>query len=104
MFKQLLMANKDLKSKLGAINKIKEQTKASPKPVIQEAKAKRKVGRPTWRVEGVDYAKVYTHIPEDYKDKIKIALVTTFKGRFSTQDEVINQALTEFLQKHQLID
>ena len=98
------MAAKDLKSKLGAINKIKQQKAPTSAPIIQEARPKKKVGRPTWRKEGVQYAKVYTHIPEEYKDAIKVSLVTKFKGVYSTQDEVLNQALKDFLKKHQIID
>ncbi len=99
------MANKNLKSKLGAINKLKQQTRPTTTPVvIQEAKPRKKVGRPTWRKEGVQYAKVYTHIPEEYKDLIKVSLVTKFKGVYSTQDEILNQALREFLLKYEIIE
>ncbi len=92
------------KSKLGAIARKKEAKKVvAPKPVIQEAKQPRKVGRPTFKQEGTNYVRVYTQIPEVYRDKIKISLITHFKGTYKTQDEVINQAITDFLEKHGLL-
>lgn len=92
------------KNKLGAIARKKEAKKiVAPKAVIQEVKQAKKVGRPTFKEEGTNYVRVYTQIPELYRDKIKISLITHFKGTYKTQDEVINQAITDFLHKHGLL-
>ncbi len=102
------MSEKDknsAKSKLGAINKKKLNRKpiTTPKPVIQEVKVKGKVGRPTFKEKGVNYVKVYTQIPETYRDAIKMSLLTKFKGIYKTQDEIINVAVKEYLEKNKLI-
>lgn len=101
------MAEKSLsaKSKLGAINRKKTERKQTviPKPVVQEAKIPNRVGRPTFKESGVKYVKVYTQIPDSYRDAIKMSLLTRFKGEYKTQDEIINTAISEFLEKYQLI-
>jgi len=96
---------KSAKSKLGAISKKKlSRTKpVVPKPVIQEVKVKARVGRPTFKESGVKYVKVYTQIPESHRDAIKMSLLTKFKGIYKTQDEIINAAVREYLEKHKLI-
>lgn len=93
------------KSKLGAIARKKENRKqvALPKPVIQEAKVPAKVGRPTFKKSGVKYVKVYTQIPDSHRDAIKMSLLTHFKGVYKTQDEIINAAISEFLEKYKLV-
>lgn len=93
------------KSKLGAISRKKterQQTLVS-KPVVQEAKIPNRVGRPTFKDSGTKYVKVYTQIPDSYRDAIKMSLLTRFKGEYKTQDEIINAAISEFLQKYQLV-
>lgn len=90
-----------LQDRLGKINKSKEQaSEVMPKPVIQEAVVKRRTGRPTFKAEGVAYARIFADIPEEMKDRMALALVKNFKGRFSTMSELINAALEEFLAKH----
>lgn len=100
------MSTSSAKSKLGAISRKKTAKKqvTVPKPVVQEAKIPNRVGRPSFKKSGVDYVKVYTQIPDSYRDAIKMSLLTRFKGEYKTQDEIINRAITEFLEKYQLLN
>ncbi len=91
-----------LQDRLGQISKSKEQAPpAMPKVVIQEAVVKRRTGRPTFKSEGVAYARIFADIPETLKDKMSLALVKHFKGRYSTMSELINAALDEYLAKYE---
>lgn len=91
---------KNLQDKLANINKAKESTSTpSVKPVIQEAIVKKRVGRPTFKNESEKYVRIFSDIPESLKDRMTVAMVQQFKGRFGTMSELINAALEEFLSK-----
>jgi hypothetical protein len=92
---------KNLQDKLANINKAKESANTpSVKPVIQEAVVKKRVGRPTFKTETVKYVRIFSDIPEPLKDRMTVALVQQFKGRFSTMSELINAALEDYLEKN----
>lgn len=91
-----------LQDRLGKISQSKEQSaQAVPKPVIQEAVVKRRTGRPTFKTEGVAYTRIFADIPDTLKDKMTLALVKNFKGRFSTMSELVNAALEDYLAKYE---
>lgn len=71
---------------------------ARQRPILQERKELRPKGRPTSKDPGTVYVKVNAAIPEALRDRMKLALLTTFKGRFRTQDEIMEAALTRFLE------
>jgi hypothetical protein len=92
-----------LQEKLANISKAKqasETTTAAPKSVIQEAKMRRRIGRPTYKSEGTEYARIFADIPEVLKDRMTVALVQKFKGQFGTMSELINASIEDFLTKN----
>ncbi len=92
---------KNLQDKLANINKAKENTNTpSVKPMIQEAVVRKRVGRPTFKNDNVKYVRIFSDIPEPLKDRMTVALVQQFKGRFGTMSELINAALEEYLEKN----
>lgn len=88
---------KSLQDKLANINKAKESTPSVPKPVIQEAVVKKKIGRPTYKNDTVAYSRIFADIPTELKDKMTIALIQKYKGQYSTMSELINAAIEKFL-------
>lgn len=92
---------KNLQDKLANINKAKESANTpSVKPIIQEAVVRKRVGRPTFKNETVKYVRIFSDIPEPLKDRMTVAFVQQFKGRFSTMSELINAALEDYLEKN----
>lgn len=93
---------KNLQDKLANINKAKESATivSAIKPIIQEAVVKKKVGRPTYKEDAVKYVRIFSDIPEPLKDRMTIALIQNFKGRFSTMSELINEAIEAFLDEN----
>lgn len=67
------------------------------KPVIQEAKIRKKIGRPSHKVAGVKYVKVCAQLPEATRDAMHNAKLNRFKGKYVSLDELINDALLAFL-------
>jgi predicted Zn-dependent protease len=93
---------KNLQDKLANINKAKENTAApAAKPVIQEAVVKKRVGRPTYKNDTVKYARIFADIPEELKDRMTVAMVQRFKGRFGTMSELINASIEAYLDTHE---
>jgi hypothetical protein len=91
---------KNLQDKLANINKAKENVPTVQKQVIQEAVTKKRIGRPTFKEDSVKYARVFTDIPEELKDRMTVALIQKFKGKFSTMSELVNAAILEYLDRH----
>ena len=92
---------KNLQDKLANINRAKENTSTpSVKPIIQEAIVKKRVGRPTFKNDTEKYVRIFSDIPESLKDRLTVAMVQEFKGRFGTMSELINAALEAFLTKN----
>jgi hypothetical protein len=91
---------KNLQDKLANINKAKENVPMVQKQVIQEAITKKRIGRPTFKEDSIKYARVFTDIPEELKDRMTVALIQKFKGKFSTMSELVNAAILEYLDKH----
>jgi hypothetical protein len=91
---------KNLQDKLANINKAKENVPMVQKQVIQEAVTKKRIGRPTFKEDSVKYARVFTDIPEELKDRMTVALIQKFKGKFSTMSELVNAAILEYLDRH----
>lgn len=91
---------KNLQDKLANINKAKENVPTVQKQVIQEAVTKKRIGRPTFKEDSIKYARVFTDIPEELKDRMTVALIQKFKGKFSTMSELVNTAILEYLDRH----
>jgi hypothetical protein len=91
---------KNLQDKLANINKAKENVPTVQKQVIQEVITKKRIGRPTFKEDSIKYARVFTDIPEELKDRMTVALIQKFKGKFSTMSELVNAAILEYLDKH----
>lgn len=91
-----------LQEKLASISKAKQSASApaAPKSVIQEAKMKRRIGRPTFKSEGTEYARIFADIPAALKDRMTVALVQKFKGQFGTMSELINASIEDFLTRN----
>jgi hypothetical protein len=93
----------DKKSKLLAsiesLNRKKEESVQAVKPVIQESRVKRPVGRPSSKKDGVSYVKVGGLIPEETKLAMQQALLGRFRGVHSTQDEFIDAAIRFYLEQ-----
>ncbi len=68
------------------------KSRAKPKP--------KKVGRKSWKDEGVTYTRIAFDTPIGTKQKIKQLLAGKFYGKYISQDEMINVALEEFIKKH----
>lgn len=112
----LLYKAKAKKKYIAPAQEVKEKVapvkKPEVKPVVKEPKpiAKRKayvrdtyqssgkMGRPTEKdFENVKYVKISARIPEETRDSMRIALYSTLKGKFKTQDEFINAAILKMI-------
>lgn len=97
------MANKKtggLSDRLKGINKKTEIAQSIPKPVIQEVKVKKKQGRPTYKISGVNYERIFADIPEELKASLEVLRVTKFRQECKTQSELITRALEEFVRNN----
>ncbi len=77
-------------------------TPVIPKKKSAPKKKATKVGRKSWKKEGVTYTRLAFDTPIETKQKIKQLLATKFFGKFISQDEMINHAMDEFIKKHGL--
>lgn len=59
-----------------------------------------KVGRKSWKEEGVQYTRMAFDTPLTTKQKLKELLAVKFFGTFISQDEMINAAMDDFIKKH----
>lgn len=59
-----------------------------------------KVGRKSWKEEGVSYTRMAFDTPNSTKQKIKQLLAGKFYDKCISQDEMINIALKDFIKKH----
>jgi len=96
------MANKKngLSDRLKKVTQKTETKPITPKPVIQEAKVKKKQGRPTFKEAGVKYERIFADIPEQLKTDLEVLRITKFRQKYKTQSELINKALEEFVRKN----
>jgi len=72
-----------------------KKVKAAPKPT-----AKKKVGRKSWKKEGVNYTRIAFDLPVENRQKLKQLLVGKFYNKYISQDEMINVAINDFIRKH----
>lgn len=117
----LLYKAKTKKKYIAPVQEVKEEVAPAPepqaepkeeKPVTRKKAAPRKVesrvrdtyvssgkmGRPTEKdFENVNYVKISARIPEETRDKMRIAMYSTLKGKFKTQDELINTAILKLI-------
>lgn len=77
-------------TKVVSTNKVQK----SPKEKSQ------KVGRKSWKEEGVTYTRMAFDTPDSTKQKIKQLLAGKFYDKCISQDEMINIALKDFIKKH----
>jgi len=68
-----------------------------PKKVIQE---KKKVGRKSWKKAGESYTRLAFDTPINTKRKLKELLHVKFFDTYISQDEMINEAINDFIKKH----
>ena len=76
----------------------KEKAKAiveKPKP-----KVKAKVGRKSWKSDNVEYTRLGFDTPVETKQKLKQLLAGKFYGKYISQDEMLNDAINDFIKKH----
>ncbi len=90
---------KNLQDKLANINKARENTPAVSKPIIQEVVVKKRIGRPTYKSEAVEYSRIFADIPTELKDRMTVALIQKYKGQFSTMSELVNAAIVAYLER-----
>jgi hypothetical protein len=90
---------KNLQDKLANINKAKVNTPSVSKPIIQEVVVKKRIGRPTFKSEEIEYSRIFADIPTELKDRMTVALVQKYKGQFSTMSELVNAAIAAYLDK-----
>lgn len=111
----LLYKAKTKKKYIAPAQEVKEKTspvvKPQAKPVAEKKIAPQrkvhvrdtyqssgKMGRPTEKdFANVKYVKISARIPEDTRDKMRIALYSTLKGKYKTQDEFINAAILKMI-------
>lgn len=62
--------------------------------------APKKVGRKSWKEEGVTYTRIAFDTPVGTKQKVKQLLAGKFYSKYISQDEMINVALEAFIKKH----
>ena len=74
-----------------------ESAKNAEKPAKEE---KKKVGRKSWKEPGVEYRRLSFSLREETIQEIKKLLVVKFYDKVSAQDELIEMALTEFIEKY----
>ena len=90
---------KNLQDKLANINKAKVNTPSVSKPIIQEVVVKKRIGRPTFKSEEIEYSRIFADIPTELKDRMTVALIQKYKGQFSTMSELVNAAIAAYLDK-----
>lgn len=90
-----------------------------PKPIPEEKETKtklakgrvaqtttrergKKIGRPSNKKSDVKYVRLSVDVPIETRDRLKIALYTKIKNKYLSQDEMINDIIEQFLQKHSL--
>ena len=66
----------------------------------KEIKEKKKVGRKSWKKAGVNYTRLAFDTPIDTKRKLKELLHVKFFDTYISQDEMINEAINDFIKKH----
>ena len=69
----------------------------NPKPSKEKSQ---KVGRKSWKEEGVTYTRMAFDTPTSTKQKIKQLLAGKFYDKCISQDEMVNIALKDFIKKH----
>jgi hypothetical protein len=72
---------------------------SEPPDLIQEAKPMAKLGRKTYRLEGVKYVRISPALPESLKIEMDVAIKTRFRDSCPTIDTFVEQAVREFLGK-----
>ena len=90
--------NADILSKLDKIDQKKGIR--IQESVIQKVKQLKKMGRPTWKDANIHYVRVSADIPIETRNAIKMALYDSLKDKFLSQDELINVAIREFLERN----
>ncbi|MEO0685324.1 MAG: hypothetical protein AAFY76_09840 [Cyanobacteria bacterium J06649_11] len=58
-------------------------------------------GRASWKEEGIEYVRIGIDVPVSMHKRIKRLLVNVFDDTYSYQDEMLNAALLEYLEKHE---
>lgn len=72
-----------------------EDTSEASKPVAKQGR-----GRRTWKDPKVAYRRIAFDTPDASLQKLKVLLATKFYDRFRYQDELLNLAIDEFLEKY----
>lgn len=95
-----------LKSRKKTTSSAVQKQKKVYKEVIEEPQSKSKNvakqgrGRRTWKNPELKYRRIAFDTPDASHRKLKELLATKFYDRFKYQDELINLAIDEFLEKY----
>lgn len=76
------------------------KTVSDTKSLKASKEKSQKVGRKSWKEEGVSYTRMAFDTPNSTKQKIKQLLAGKFYDKCISQDEMINIALKDFIKKH----
>jgi hypothetical protein len=82
-----------------APKKVYKEVSALPAEPTPE-KITGKVGRKSWKTEGVQYVRMAFDTPVEMKKQLKLLLFDKFADTYISQDEMINAALLEFIKKN----
>jgi predicted RNase H-like nuclease len=91
---------KDKKDFLGALREVKnlkEQVSETKQYVVQEAREKKIMGRPSHKKQGVEYAKITAYIEKENKEKLQLLMLTKYKDKFVSLEELLDFMVAEFL-------
>lgn len=92
------MNKSDVKTAISNFNKNKE-IKQHP-TIIQVVKPIKKVGRPSTKLPRETYVRISAKILDSTKTKLKVALYTSLKSKYKTQDELVNDAILAFVDQN----
>jgi len=83
-----------------ALQDIKNTTEqeVNTKTVLQEARTKNPVGRPSHKLKTKKYSKVIAYIEKEYKDKLQILMLTELEGEYISLSEYINDIVGKYLE------
>ena len=84
---------KNLQDKLANINKAKVNTPSVSKPIIQEVVVKKRIGRPTFKSEEIEYSRIFADIPTELKDRMTVALIQKYKGQFMIEGKLSDKII-----------
>jgi len=95
MYKEVKQVPKKEANKPTSTPPKKKVTKEDVKVLVTN-----KVGRKSWKEKDVKYTRISFDVPIETRQKLKILLATNFFDVYTSQDEMINVAINDFITKH----